>query len=359
MNNLEIISLVVTIICLLSFCAVFTVLFKHYYDSSIVQVKDGKEDLQILKNAKDIAKAKNSKKSKVLNIIGKVLSYTVFALIIVIFSISLYSRFSGNAIPFGNSSLIVIASGSMSEKNEDNTYLSNIDNQFNTYDIIGISSYENQNDIELYDVVAFKNEEGTTIVHRIIEILDNNGEEVYITRGDSNNTSDNGVQYKDYLRYENIIGYYNGTRIQSIGIFIVFLQSNAGIITIVAIAYCLFMFDYYSNRYEKAVEDRTNLLISTLNYDLNDDASNVDVIYTESLLYKNQKSTLLNGEFVFKTEELKEEDKKEINEYKEFLNSQEKVENNKDFEKKNYFQKSFQKIKEKFFESKNNKTNDK
>lgn len=116
MNNLEIISLVVTIICLLSFCAVFTVLFKHYYDSSIVQVKDGKEDLQILKNAKDVVKAKNSKKSKALNIIGKVLSYTVFALIIVIFSISLYSRFSGNAIPFGNSSLIVIASGSMSEK---------------------------------------------------------------------------------------------------------------------------------------------------------------------------------------------------------------------------------------------------
>ena len=326
---------------------------------NIENVKRGSVDIDLIENAKKIKEAKTNKNKIVLNILGKVISYTVFALIVVIFSISLYSRFSGNAIPFGNSSLIVIASGSMSEKNEDNTYLSNIDNQFNTYDIIGISRYENQDDIELYDVVAFKNEEGTTIVHRIIEILDNNGEEVYITRGDSNNTSDNGVQYEDYLRYENIIGYYNGTRIQSIGIFIVFLQSNAGIITIVAIAYCLFMFDYYSNRYEKAVEDRTNLLISTLSYDLNDDASNVDVIYTESLLYKNQKSILLNGEFVFNTEELDEEDKKEINEYKEFLNSQEKVENNKDFEKKNYFQKSFQKIKEKFFESKNNKTNDK
>lgn len=326
---------------------------------NIENVKRGSVDIDLIENAKKIKEAKTNKNKIVLNILGKVISYTVFALIVVIFSISLYSRFSGNAIPFGNSSLIVIASGSMSEKNEDNTYLSNIDNQFNTYDIIGISRYENQNDIELYDVVAFKNEEGTTIVHRIIEILDNNGEEVYITRGDSNNTSDNGVQYEDYLRYENIIGYYNGTRIQSIGIFIVFLQSNAGIITIVAIAYCLFMFDYYSNRYEKAVEDRTNLLISTINYDLNDDANDVDVFYTESLLYKNQKSTLLNGEFVFNTEELKEEDNKEINEYKEFLNSQEKAENNEDFNKKNYFQKSFQKIKEKFFESKNNKTNDK
>lgn len=326
---------------------------------NIENVKRGSVDIDLIENAKKIKEAKTNKNKIVFNILGKVISYTVFALIIVIFSISLYSRFSGNAIPFGNSSLIVIASGSMSEKNEDNTYLSNIDNQFNTYDIIGISRYENQNDIELYDVVAFKNEEGTTIVHRIIEILDDNGEEVYITRGDSNNTSDNGVQYEDYLKYENIIGYYNGTRIQSIGIFIVFLQSNAGIITIVAIAYCLFMFDYYSNSYEKAVEERTNLLINTLNYDLNDDASNVDVIYTESLIYKNQKSTLLNGEFVFNTEELNEKDKKELNEYKEFINSQEKVENNKDFDKKNYFQMSFQKIKEKFFESKNNKTNDK
>ena len=359
MSNIDVISLIVTIVCLLSFSIVFTILFRHYYLYNIENVKRGSVDIDLIENAKKIKEAKTNKNKIVLNILGKVISYTVFALIVVIFSISLYSRFSGNAIPFGNSSLIVIASGSMSEKNEDNTYLSNIDNQFNTYDIIGISRYENQDDIELYDVVAFKNEEGTTIVHRIIEILDNNGEEVYITRGDSNNTSDNGVQYEDYLRYENIIGYYNGTRIQSIGIFIVFLQSNAGIITIVAIAYCLFMFDYYSNRYEKAVEDRTNLLISTLSYDLNDDASNVDVIYTESLLYKNQKSILLNGEFVFNTEELDEEDKKEINEYKEFLNSQEKVENNKDFEKKNYFQKSFQKIKEKFFESKNNKTNDK
>lgn len=359
MSNIDVISLIVTIICLLSFSIVFTILFRHYYLYNIENVKKGNVDIELIENAKKIKEAKTNKRKIVTNIISKVISYIVFALIIIVFAFSLYSRFSGNSIPFGNSSLIVIASGSMSEKNEDNSYLQNINNQFNTFDIIGITKYNNQEEIELYDVVAFKNDEGTTIVHRITEILDVNGKEAYITRGDSNNTSDNGVQYEDYLTYDNIIGYYNGTRIQSIGIFIVFLQSNAGIITIVAIAYCLFMFDYYSNRYEKAVEDRTNLLIGTLNYDLNDDASNVDVIYTESLLYKNQKSTLLNGEFAFNTEELNEEDKKEINEFKEFLNSQEKVENNKDFEKKSYFQKSFQKIKEKFFESKNNKADEK
>ena len=35
MNNVEILSLVVTIICLVSFCLVFTFLFRHYYLSNI------------------------------------------------------------------------------------------------------------------------------------------------------------------------------------------------------------------------------------------------------------------------------------------------------------------------------------
>lgn len=359
MSNIDVISLIVTIICLLSFSIVFTILFRHYYLYNIENVKKGNTDIELIENAKKIKEAKTNKRKIVTNIISKVISYVVFALIIIIFAFSLYSRFSGNSIPFENSSLIVIASGSMSEKNEDNSYLQNINNQFNTYDIISITKYNNQEEIELYDVVAFKNDEGTTIVHRIIEILDVDGKEVYITRGDSNNTSDNGVQYGDYLTYENIIGYYNGTRIKSVGIFIVFLQSNAGIITIVAIAYCLFMFDYYSNRYEKAVEDRTKLLIDTLSYDLDKEEGGVDVMYTETLLHNGQKSTLLNGEYVFKTEEATEEDKLEFENYKEFLNSQEKPKNDDDFKQNNYFQKTFHKLKEKFFESKNSKTEDK
>lgn len=359
MSNIDVISLIVTIICLLSFSIVFTILFRHYYLYNIENVKKGNVDIELIENAKKIKEAKTNKRKIVTNIISKVISYIVFVLIIIVFAFSLYSRFSGNSIPFGNSSLIVIASGSMSEKNEDNSYLQNINNQFNTYDIIGITKYNNQEEIELYDVVAFKNDEGITIVHRIIEILDVNGKEAYITRGDSNNTSDNGVQYEDYLTYDNIIGYYNGTRIQSVGIFIVFLQSNAGIITIVAIAYCLFMFDYYSNRYEKVVEDRTKLLIDTLNYDLDKDEGGVGVMYTETFLYKEQKSTFINGEYLFKSEPASEGDKLELENYKVFLNSQEKVKNDKDFEQNNYFQKTFHKLKEKFFESKNNKTEDK
>lgn len=353
MNNLEIISLVVTIICLLSFCSVFTVLFKHYYDSLITRVKEGKEDIQIAEYAKEISKQEKSKKKRILKITGKVISYVFFGIIIAFFGVSLYSRFSNNPISIGNNSLVVIASGSMSEKNESNTYLQNIDNQFNTYDIIGITNYESQNDVHLYDVVAFKNKEGTIIVHRIIEIINYDNTEVYITRGDSNNTSDNGVQYEDYLRYENILGYYNGTRIQSVGIFIVFLQSNAGIITIVAIAYCLFMFDYFSNLYEKAISERKDLLINSLNLNLDDNNESLSCMDIETLLYKDKKISLIEGKYLYKQDEVNNEDLINFAEYNDFIISKEKINNSKDFNESNYFQKIFYKLKEKFSESKN------
>ena len=262
-------------------------------------------------------------------------------------------------MPFGNTSLVVIASGSMSEKNEENTYLSSLNNQFNTYDIIGITKYDSQNDISLYDVVAFKNDEGITIVHRIIDIEEVNGEEVYITRGDANSVSDNGSQYDDYLHYENIIGYYNGTRIQSVGIFVVFLQSNAGIITIVAIAYCLIMFDYYSNKYDEAIKNRTDLLVNSLQYDLSNEENEARLIKLENLIYKNKLVKFVDGKYLYENSELTQSDLDNFLKIEEFVKSQEKVENCNDFNKNKPFQKVFQNIKEKLFEKKNSKENEK
>ena len=111
MTNLEIISLVVTFVCLISFSAVFTILFKHYYSSNIEKINSGDNDLDLLVEARNTEKAKTSKKNKTLKIVGKIVSYLVFAIVIVIFGFSLYSRFSGNVMPFGNTSLVVIASG--------------------------------------------------------------------------------------------------------------------------------------------------------------------------------------------------------------------------------------------------------
>lgn len=304
MDNIELIALLVTVICLVSFSIVFTVLFRNYYKTNIDKLLTGEEDIDLIDNAISEAKRKKDKGSKAFRISTRILGYAFFLVIIAFFGVSLYARFSGSLIPFGDSTLVVIASGSMSERNERNTYLDeyNLNNQFNTYDIIGISKYDNESQVKLYDVVAYRSESGTTIVHRIISEAVEEGERVFVTRGDSNPASDPGTYYEGYLHYDDILGYYNETRIQSLGIFVIFLQSNAGIITIVAIAYCLFMFDYYNTKYEKAIDIRTNQLIELMNYDLSKPLSEEDVqlVYKQEVLYKNSLYTFSKGKFISK-----------------------------------------------------------
>lgn len=300
MTGIEIISLIVTIVCLLSFSVVFTILFKNYYAHLIKDIKEGKEDINLIENAIEDEKKKNKKTTKAFTIAGKVFGWSLLGVIIVGFSFALYSRFTSNNMVLGDSSYIVIASGSMAEKNPKNTYLEtyDLDNQIQTYDIIEIKRYANQNDVKLYDVVAFKNKNNVTIVHRIVEIKPDG---TYLTRGDSNEISDMNNQYNGYLKYEDIIGKYTDNNIPLLGIFVVFLQSNSGIITVVSIVYCMLMFDYFKNKYENSIYERTKLLINLTNYDLNkDNVDDLNITFNETLYYNGCKYYFNNNEFVSK-----------------------------------------------------------
>ena len=354
MSNVEILSLIVTAICLISFCLVFTFLFRHYYLTNIEEVRSGVADKELIEIKGEELKKKNRKHAKGLRIAGKITGWAIFGLVVVFFSMSLYARFFNNNLTFGDTGVIVISTGSMSEKNEDNDYLfeNNLNNQFNAYDIIGITAYDNPEDVNLYDVVAYKNEEDIIIVHRIIEIREVNGEKVFITRGDSNNTSDTNFQYRNYLTFDNIVGYYNGFRMELIGVFVIFLQSNAGIITIVAIAYCLIMFDHYNSKLEEAINKRSDLLIKELKYNFNENGT-ISTYFIERAIYSNKEYTFINGEF-FKEGDVN------FTEF-EFAKSIEKANEEKTSENiknpakdGNFFQKTFAKVK-KFFEKDNKK----
>ena len=171
MSTVEIITLFITILCLVSFCAVFTILFHHYYASNIEAVSSGKEDIALIDNAIDEEKEKQNKVKKTWKLVGKIFSYVILGIVFAFFIFSFVSKIQGNTMPFGDSTIVVIASGSMSEKN--NEYVKDneeLNNQFDTYDMIGISKYGSQNDVKLYDVVAYKNKKDITIVHRVVQI---------------------------------------------------------------------------------------------------------------------------------------------------------------------------------------------
>jgi len=299
MSSIEIISLIVTIICLTAFCLAFTFLFRFYFLSNIKAINRGDEDIEIIDYAIESDLIRKSKSKRIRNIILKILSYLLLGCTIAIFGYSLYGRFTGNIMPFGNSTLLVIASGSMSYKNEANEYVksSDIDNQFNTYDIIGISKYEKADDVNLYDVIAYKSLQGEIIVHRIISVSQEGDNYFFETQGDANSSKDTGTYYSEHLKYEDIIGYYNDFRIEGLGAFVIFLQSNAGIITIFAIIYCYAMYDFYSNKYKRALDNRIKLLAETLDMEFSDGVFK-KAGYYEELIYKDKVYVFNNGNYV-------------------------------------------------------------
>lgn len=302
MSSVEIISLVVTLVCVISFSVVFTILFRNYYYTNIENVKTGREDADLIEQAVYQQKEANNKTKRGLKKALRITEYVIMGAISAFFVFSMYCRFSNNILMFGKASFIVIATDSMSLKNSNNTYLvdEELDNQFNAHDIIGLAPYDSEDDVKLYDVIAYKSRSETVVVHRIrvIETLAD-GTKAYHTRGDKNSIDDDNNLYEGYLTYDDIIGYYTGHKVPDLGIFIIFVQSNAGIITIVSIVYCLLMYDRLSNKYSKAVDERTKFLIDTLNFNPEvDDKNSVVTQYKETIFFNGNCHVFESGKFV-------------------------------------------------------------
>lgn len=254
MTITEIISLVITIIGLASFAAIFTLLYRSNAKAQIADIEAGKRDSELLDEVIYERREEVKKQKKITAVLKTVFFYVIIIIFAPLFVFSIVNRITGNTMMIGNKTVMVVASGSMSEKNEVNTYLvsNDLNNQFQTYDIIVLEKVVNASDIQLYDVVAYKNDEGTNVIHRIIAI---NADGSYITRGDANNGSD---RYNP--TFSDIIGRYNEQRARGIGILVMFLQSYAGIITIISLFYCLIMIDRVSERIQSAKNKRTKEL---------------------------------------------------------------------------------------------------
>lgn len=295
MSSIEILSLIVTIVALVSLSFVFTFLFRNYFRGIIEAVQSGEEDAELIYE-EAMGKREKTVAQKVLHYSGKVLSYLVLLLLVGVFTGSLVSRFMGTAMSIGGNIPLVIVSGSMSYKNDANQYLytNHLDNQFQTYDVIVVNPTASPDDIELYDVIAFYSSEGTVVVHRVVEIVDTSEGKMFVTRGDANEASDDNALYGDYLPYQQVVGEYHGVRLPAVGAFVLFLQSGAGAVCVVSIVYCFAIFEFYRRKMDLAIEERTEKLLSFLTIDETDE--NADVNFTEVLTYKGKDYVLPNGE---------------------------------------------------------------
>ena len=241
MNILFIIVLITFILLL----AVFTIFIIKYKKDTLITINNGDSDIAIFYG---YLKKRNQNKvvrvsKKVFKIAADIMFAAVFLIVIIFFIFNYF-----NITPY---KIMVVATNSMAFKNEENRYLENINNQFNANDIVIVKKVNNINELKLYDVISYINEDNVNIIHRIIEI-DNDS---IITRGDSNNISDKPIKFSQ------VVGVYTNFKIPKLGLIVFFLESYFGVLCIISIYYLLILCSIIFSKINKEEKERLEFLI--------------------------------------------------------------------------------------------------
>lgn len=197
-----------------------------------------------------MTKEKSSIIHKVLTIVGTVLCVILIPILIINLTLITKSVVNKDEVPSvgGMLPLIVLTDSMVPE--------------IYSGDLIICNTAE-ADEIEVNDVISFFDPagNGTSIVtHRVIEIVEENGEIFFRTRGDNNNTED-----KELVPAENLVGIYK-MRIAGAGNIAMFMQSTTGLIICVVLPIILLVgYDIIRRRiYEKNKKDDTDALLAEL-----------------------------------------------------------------------------------------------
>ena len=197
-----------------------------------------------------MVKEKTSTAHKILTIVGTVLCIILIPILLINITLIVKSYINKDEVPSigGTFPLIVLTDSMVPE--------------IYSGDLI-ICKTADAEDIEVNDVISFFDPagNGTSIVtHRVIEIVEDDGEIFFRTRGDNNNTED-----KELVPAENLVGVYK-MRIAGAGHIAMFMQSTAGLIICVVLPIILLVgYDIIRRRiYEKNNKQDTDALLAEL-----------------------------------------------------------------------------------------------
>lgn len=213
---------------------------------------------------------RGERKTKRANVISGIFCVLISLICIAVSTFSLVARSNDDQLFFGNTAILVVRTGSMQEQNKYNAYLfeNDLTDQIQANEMIAITTDYDQ--LELYDIVAFKGEEGETVVHRLIRInVNEDGTKTFSFRGDTNAAS---FDWETNVTPDRIIGVDTGFRNLFLGQFVVYLQSSIGLISIIVAivvvlsyyAYCALASKIYFERYRYLAKFA---FVSTLKWD--------------------------------------------------------------------------------------------
>ena len=96
-----------------------------------------------------------------------------------------------------------------------------------------ITKEKSKKDIKVGDIISFKDGD-STITHRVIKVISQNGEILYQTKGDNNNVGD-----EKNIKYEDVEGVYVD-HIPELGKMYIYIQKTPVVIFILIIIYIIY-----------------------------------------------------------------------------------------------------------------------
>lgn len=262
MIGFELYTFFLCLFIFISLTALFSFLIIYIGRQRIRLIENGLEDEKIIKTIQSRIDKKAQKCSHFFGIAEKVLSIFVCAVLCILFVLVGISSSRGNGRVGAIPALKVVSSTSMAEKFENNTYLfkNNLNDQLQLFDVVMLHELPKEEEIKLYDIVVYEHISGALLMHRVVGIEEPNsahpGERHFLLQGDA-------VHYPDTfpVRYEQMRSIYRGERIPNIGSFVFFMQSPAGIISLILIAISMVLMPIADTFIMKAEYTRVEFLV--------------------------------------------------------------------------------------------------
>ncbi len=258
-------ELYVFFLCLIVFIAL-TALFSFmiYYigKQRALVISNGIEDEKIKERLTKKLNKDSTKTGKIIEKVEKILSIVLCVFLCFVLLITAISSCRGDTKIKALPAIKVVASTSMSEKYEKNSYLfkNNLDDQLQLFDVVLLHKLPKEEDLKLYDIVVYEHITGALFIHRIVAIEEPNenhpNERHFVLQGDA-------VHYPDTfpVRYSQMRSIYRGERIPNVGSFVYFMQSPAGIMCLILFVLSLILMPIADNYLLKKEYVRVKLLV--------------------------------------------------------------------------------------------------
>lgn len=253
MTDYEIYVFILCFIVFSLFTAVFSYAIATITKQKLLLIKHGLDDERIKKE--QLRKAKTSTFTKIC---ANVFSLLICVVLFCAFSFSLYLNFTKDKAPNRIPSLKVVKTSSMATKNKNNTYLfeNGLNDQIQTFDLIVTHHLPEENELELYDIVVYKQED-VYVIHRIVGIEEPNAKHPdcrhFLLQGDAVMNPD---QFP--VLYSQMQGVYKGERVPFIGSFILFMQSPAGWLCVLLVLFVIIITPILEKKLDSEEKTRLN-----------------------------------------------------------------------------------------------------